>query len=235
MNCADYEQAISAQPDGEFAGGPEHVAGCDACRALRDEARAFDERIRAALAVPVPELSLPELPEASVTTLEPRRRLTTPAWFGLAAAAAMVAYIGLLFVQPDTSGLTLAEQVVAHMDHEPESRVVTTVAVPERTLDAVVSNEVAELEPGIGLISYARSCPINGKLIPHLVIQGEHGPVTVLLLPDEPLDGPVPIEGEAIHGVILPLGDGSIAIIGEREHELERIEQRVLDSVRWRT
>ena len=76
---------------------------------------------------------------------------------------------------------------------------------------------------------------INGKKIPHLVMQGEQGPVTILLLPDEAVDAPVPIEGQGINGIILPVGDGSVAIIGERNEKLEAIEKNVVNSVTWST
>ena len=37
----------------------------------------------------------------------------------------------------------------------------------------------------VGLVSYAQTCIINGRSIPHLVIQGKDGPVTLLLMPEE--------------------------------------------------
>ena len=49
------------------------------------------------------------------------------------------------------------------------------------------------------------------------------------------LDGLESLEGENIRGVILPVGKGSIAIIGPREESLERVEKSVLDSVTWST
>ena len=86
-----------------------------------------------------------------------------------------------------------------------------------------------------GLITYAQTCVINGRKIPHLVIQGEQGPVTILLLPDEAIDDAVPIEGESINGIILPVGGGSVAIIGERNEKLDTIKQNVINSVTWST
>ena len=80
-----------------------------------------------------------------------------------------------------------------------------------------------------------RTCVINGKEVPHLVIQGKSGPVTVLLMPDEMVDGAQQIEGESINGVILPVGSGSIAIIGEEDERLDTIQESVMHSVSWST
>jgi hypothetical protein len=85
----------------------------------------------------------------------------------------------------------------------------------------------------IGLVSYAQSCIINGNTIPHLVIQGEKGPITLLLLPDEMVHGAVSLSGESVNGVILPHGNGSIAIIGERGEQIDELKTRVTEKVRW--
>lgn len=239
MNCESYRQAIAEDPSESFDGGALHAESCASCRAARDELQALDRRIAAALNIPVPALELPELPEpevaASVSTLPQRRRMSTPTWFGMAAGIALAAYFGLQALAPDVPPLSLADQVVAHLDHEAGSRVISNDPVSERTLNSVVSKEVVQMSPGIGLITYARSCEINGRIIPHLVIQGERGPVTLLLLPDEPIDGPIPLTGRSINGVILPLGEGSIAIIGVSEERIDDVSHRVIDSVKWST
>ena len=94
---------------------------------------------------------------------------------------------------------------------------------------------MAELDHSAGLITYAQSCIINGNRVPHLVIQGQRGPVTILLMPDEEVHEAIDIMGEHVNGIILPVGDGSIAIVGEREESLESIRRKVLNSVTWTT
>ena len=67
------------------------------------------------------------------------------------------------------------------------------------------------------------------------MIQGERGPVMVLLMPDEKVDRAIPLMDEFNKGVILPVGDGSIAIVGGRDESLERIENTLKNSVTWST
>jgi hypothetical protein len=54
-------------------------------------------------------------------------------------------------------------------------------------------------------------------------------------MPEENISAAKSLDGVNIQGVILPVGDGSIAIIGNREEQLERIKKNVLDSVMWST
>lgn len=236
IDCEEFRKAVGASPSEETEALARHEAECADCRAWRGELKSLDETLARALAVPVPEPAMPALDDADGERIvEMRRRPSVPAWFGIAAGIALAAYVGLFALSRSGPERSLAEQVIAHMDHEAASRVVTDVAVPERTLNAVVSNRVARMGPGIGLVTYARSCVINGKTIPHLVVQGENGPITLLLMPDEPVDSAVPLEGESITGIILPVGDGSVAIVGERDQDIRAIGNRVVDSVKWKT
>lgn len=240
MNCNDYKESIAADPSELLDGGAEHAASCESCGSYRNEMRALNDRISRALSIEVPELQMPDLTpiEDDTTVINlpfvRKSRLSAPIWMGLAASVAIAAVFGARFLNGGGEYLSLADEVIAHLDHEPSAFKERTVAVSSRVLNNVVSDDVADLG-GVGLITYARTCPINGKQVPHLVIQGEKGPITVLLMPDEKIDAAMPLEGRGIKGVILPVGRGSIAIIGERDEQLEQFNQQVIDSVRWST
>ena len=237
MNCEQYRQAVAADPS--FDGGVDHLSGCAQCQSFRDEMQMLDADIARALEVRVPPLSLPELPgieaESNVVTLDSRRSLTKPAWFALAASVMLAAVLGIRMFAVDVDQLSLADEVLAHLDHEPYALVVSSTPVSDSRLERVVPANVARMDHSAGLITYAQSCVINGKTVPHLVIQGERGPVTILLMPDEEVAAAQTLDGDNIHGVILPVGTGSVAIIGAREESLERIEKSVLSSVAWST
>lgn len=242
MNCEEYREAVTADPSEAFAGGAAHAAGCAGCSRYREGIRALDRRIAAALAIDVPSLGMPELPPVrddagKVVTFPAGRsgKTSAPLWLGIAAGVA-VAFLGFGLLSQQPSGATLAEQVIAHMDHEQASRRVTSVSVPEREFHDVIDSRVSAMDTGIGLVTYASSCVINGNTVPHLVIQGESGPVTLILLPDEDIDDAIPLSGEHVHGVIVPVGDGSVAIIGERAGQLDEIDEigkRIVESVEW--
>lgn len=233
MNCEEYRQAIGADPS--FDGGAGHLGECAACQAYRSEMLELDKVIGAALAISVPELQPPELPDVDDVVPPKRRRFAPPAMFAMAATVALAAFIGIRIIGSSNDYESLADQLLTHIDHEPDSLLVTDVPVSDARLVAVVPPEVARLDHGAGLITYAKTCPINGHDVPHLVLQGERGPVTLLLMPQEKVDAPQFVTGESVKGVILPVGDGSIAIFGERDENLERIEKRVMDSVTWST
>ena len=238
MNCQEYREAIAAEPQGVFVGAS-HADECAACAAFRDEMIALDDKIARALAVDVPELSIPELPpieDDNVVALPFRQRVTTTPWLAMAATVVIAALVGVYYLNQPNYG-SLSEEILAHLEHEPQALRVTDVAVSEDRLTRLLARDVETMDRDMGLISYARSCVINGKRVPHLVIQGKRGPVTLLLLPDEPVESALPLDGETIEGVILPVGEsGSVAVIGERgEEELRKIQKKLSDSVKWKT
>ena len=207
--------------------------GQDVVESVRD----FDSTLFKAMSLDVPELKMPELPEIEtekVVSLEERRKVKAPVWLATAAAIALAAFFGVKTYTSSIQYDSLADEIIAHLDHEPYALRVTDKPVSDRRLNRIVPASIANLNHDAGLITYAQNCEINGKTVPHLVIQGVHGPVTILLMPDETIEAATPLEGESIHGVILPVGKGSIAIIGESpDEDLGRIEESVIDSVRW--
>jgi hypothetical protein len=236
MNCEEYRHMISADP--AFDGGAEHLSACAECQAFRTQMQSLNVRIAKAMQISVPELRMPELPTIdaeNVVSLTGRRPLSKSGWFALAASVMLAVVIGVRMFGIGVSYDSLAEEVLAHLDHEPAALRVSGTPVSDARLAKVVPADVARLDHSAGLISYAQSCTINGKKVPHLVIQGERGPVTILLMPDQTVGEAVSLDGQNIHGVILPVGAGSIAIIGAREEKLVRIEKSVMNSVMWST
>lgn len=243
MDCESYREAITADPAEHFEGGRAHAASCAGCREFRAEVRALDDRIARALAIETPELELPELPppgahnaQANVTAMARRRFFSAPGWIGIAAAIGLAAIVAWNSLGTDESYPPIAGQVLAHLDHEESSRRVTTVAVSEAALDQVLAQRVSAFDAGPGIVSYVSACVINGNVTPHLVVQGRTGPITLILMPEERIDTAIPLEGEHVHGVILPVGSGSVAVIGQREEqqpELEAVGERVIETVQW--
>lgn len=239
MNCEDYREALAGDPLASIEGGDAHVAACESCATFRAGMQALDLKIARALSINIPNLEMPELPDIeddNVVNIPFGNKPTfsLPTWIGIAATVVIAAFVGVRMIDFDSgSGLPLDEEVLAHFDHAPSALRVTTVAVSDEQFSSVVNPSIGTMDRNVGLVTYANSCAINGKIIPHLVIQGEKGPITLLLMPDEMIDGAMTLDGKGVNGVILPMGDGSIAIIGEIDEPLHEIEQQIIDSVEW--
>ena len=116
MNCEDYKAALAADPSATPAGGAEHVAACESCAAFKADMQSLDAKIARALAISVPELVLPELPDIdadNVTRLPTKSRHTfsIPIWLGIAATVVIAAFVGvrLIDLDPGTTPSALIE------------------------------------------------------------------------------------------------------------------------------
>ena len=60
MNCEDYKKALTADPGIDDESG--HLDTCVSCREYSAEMLALNDDIAAAMTIPVPELTMPDLP-----------------------------------------------------------------------------------------------------------------------------------------------------------------------------
>ena len=161
----------------------------------------------------------------------PTRRRWLPRW---AAAASVVAACGLgVVLWFSAPRATFAEQLVAHVEGEPQSLVRSAEPVAPGMLDDVLARSGVRLKPGAGMISYAMSCWFRGQFVPHLVVQSDEGPVTVLLLTREASVKQREVFSEGgFHGVVLPAPRGAIAVLAQ-EKQAERVAERFLWAVEY--
>jgi Protein of unknown function (DUF3379) len=228
VDCLEFRRLAGADPQHPDAAVLEHAAGCPRCAGYLRQTLELDRHILAALSVPVPLVAgRAKSAAASVSGLDRRR------WYALAASIVAGVLVGsLLWVGGPRN--SLAQDVLAHMDHEPEAFVVTTTPADDAVLGRVLERGGIRLRPEVGTVSYANSCRFRGRTVPHLVVQTDGGPVTVMVLRNEPLDAPVRFAEDRFTGTIVPAGPGSIAVIGGSGADLEQITERVIAAVDWR-
>jgi len=226
VDCLEFRRLAGADPQHPDSAVLEHAAGCPRCTGYLRQTQELDRHILAALSVPVPPRHAGRATGSAVPGLDRGR------WYALAASIVAGVLVGsLLWVGGPRN--SLAQDVLAHMEHEPEALVVTTTPADGSVLGRVLERGGIRLRPEVGTVSYANSCRFRGRTVPHLVVQTDGGPVTVMVLRNEPLDAPVRFAEQGFAGTIVPAGPGSIAVIGGSDADLEQITERVLAAVDW--
>jgi hypothetical protein len=243
MDCAQYRRSMLADPHDPDPHLREHLESCHDCTLYRERLLRFESRLERALRVgPVSEAASPF---DNVVPLHGRSRtaLRLPAYrkrMLAMAASVLVALVvagGLWLSAPEAS---LAADVVTHMSGEPEAWRRTDVPVPDPKLDDVLRDSHLRLAAsgGAGMVSYASSCEFRGHQVPHLVLQTDAGPVTVMVLVHERSSKPMQFDEQGYRGVIVPVpGHGSLAVLTRGSstdiETIEHIAHRVLDSIVW--
>ena len=220
MNCLEFRHACLTEPEGPDSEFRSHAESCRTCHDFLAEQRQMEERLRRVLTVEPPDGLAARIRLRQ--SFAPRRwapRLAVAATVLLAITATSMTY---LWNRP----LSLEAEVLAHIEAEPEALAAQGPASTDK-LAAVLRALGAHLESMPGEVRYAGICDIRRRPGAHLVFNGERGPVTVLLLPDEQLSQRAPLRAGNYEGVVLPVSGGSLAIVGLRGEPLEVMEQRL--------
>jgi hypothetical protein len=88
------------------------------------------------------------------------------------------------------------------------------------------------------MVSYAQSCLFRGRHVPHLVVQTDMGPVTVMVLVHENVTAARTFDEGGYRGTIVPVpGHGSIAVLVKGDEgdlaQVESVAARVKDAIVW--
>lgn len=225
MNCQEFRQTVGADPGSSAPELTAHARDCAACARHWQELRSMDDVIRRAL-----QIEFEDKAQVIPLTRSHRKRWSMP--LSIAASVTMAAALGLI-LWLSLPGEALARQLVAHVEHEPQSLVRTAHTVDPGELNAILARSGLTLKPGIGSISYAMSCPFRGHQVPHLVMQTETGPVTVLVLPEETsVKHRQAFDEGGFSGVIVPAPRGALAVLG-RDVPVDQVAERFLAAVQY--
>jgi hypothetical protein len=214
--CAHARIAIGGDPHALSSEVTAHLATCAVCRQFHAETLSLDGRLRAALELPLSNF---------------RKAVPAPARrFAMAASVALAMIVAGSFwlFRPQSA---LADEVVEHVRHEGGSW---------NGHDVLSAGELAEVLRQAGVtfdtsmpVVYASACPFHGRLVPHLVVQTANGPMTVMLLAHEKVSDRQEFSEGGFQGVLLPAGEGSVAVLMQDGQVPDAAATQVLSGVRW--
>ena len=213
---------------------PDREDGCDGVpgRFVEDTDDEFEDLLLRAMRVDAPDFdSRKQRPAVPQTSFGKSR------WIWGALAATVILGVGFTVNMLRNSAFLstgdIAQDVLVHFHHEPRA-FDSSAAVSQEEIQGVLKAAGATMSR-VGTVSYVKLCPFRGQMVAHFVVQGTAGPVTVLLLPDEQVAGPLSVNEDGVVGTIVNLeSGGSIAVVGGREEQIEDIKNRVAAAVKWR-
>ncbi len=231
MECLEFRRLCGSDPHNEDPAFVAHAESCSHCATFARETRAFDTVILEALKV---EPAHPTVMPAAILGEEasqPRQAFWRPVrWLGLAASVVLVAGLAA-GIWVGTSSDTLARDVVEHIHHEPKSLVTTDVSVRSEDIYRVMNRAGYRLRDDVALVTYTRTCVFRGHKVPHLVIQGRQGPITVMLLPEIDVARTISVDQDGFVGTIVPFDEGSLAVVGEPGEDLDMMTAQLVDGI----
>ena len=73
----------------------------------------------------------------------------------------------------------------------------------------------------------------NGLQGVHMVIQGDVGPMTVMVIPNTPVTEEMRISDERFEGVISPTPGGNLIVVGEKQESIQQFSTMLAANINW--
>jgi hypothetical protein len=225
MDCEEFKRRLLTDPmdpDPAFRG---HARDCPPCAVEAEQALAFEAELRRALAAEAGE----PLPEESGAR-HGRRWLL----LGLLPLLAALVWWGLHLAPVPTGKATaraLAGLAVEHVRSEPDLLdTAGRAAVPVPAARLVLENLGVEKMPRLGAgptIRYAGRCRMGDADGAHLVMDGDRGAVTALVMPVVASTFPMSVRRDGLRALLLPHGRGAVALVGQPGERLRPLAERL--------
>ena len=218
IDCRQARLAIGADPRHVPPEIRLHVDACPACRKFHEEMLGMESRLEAALQLP-----LHRFRDAARSKPAPRQR------FALAASLLVALLVGggAWLFRPQTA---LADEVVEHVRHEAGSWDLQR-QIGSAEIEAVLTKAGVRFDSSMPVV-YVSPCLFRGHVSPHLVVQTENGPVTVMLLASEKVMHRQEFSEGGYAGVLLPAGEGGVAVLTRGGAVSRTTEAAVLSAIR---
>lgn len=237
MDDLQYRRSIYADPTSQ---NDDIIAAQNADPAkkqLAQELYLFDEKLKQAMKVPVPDDLCNKLLLRQTLASHQQEKRKSRIHLALAASVAIVAGLVVNYLQFSSSYTNLGDYALAHVYHEQRAfsnddntRVsLTSLNKKMTTFNGTFSESMGEL------IS-ADYCRFDGMKSLHLVFKGVTDTVTVFIVPkEEHLAFTDKFSDEKLRGESLDFKNANILVVADKNESLAKWQRTINDNISWST
>lgn len=231
MDDLEFRRTIYADPHSRDERLKQAIAQDPAKAQAWQEARQFDDKLKQAAKVPVPDgLAQRLLLRQSMQAHRKQRQQRN--WFlGLAASTVLV--VGLTFTLWQPGQVDLAENALAHVYHEHKALVVDENLSLEQ-VNAKLASFGGEFVDDIGKIYYANFCDFQRIKSLHMVVGSPQGKITVFIVPSsESMKFSEYFSDQEYQGKALNMQQASLILVGSKQQILTPLEEKLKAKLRF--
>lgn len=198
----------------------------------------------------IPEKDEPDLEAAPLanSNVSPIRARKQSFFQYYAVAASLVLAVGIVFSLsfnggPSSADIVFGDELLAHLYHDIEE------------IDDITNGEIYEVlgldevnssmaNAGTRLVSYDEALGFDVRsakpceILPayesaHLVLEGSYGAVSVIVINNSPVDVEFSIRDERFNGIVVPMEQGNMILVGEKNEDLNQYASMFSENVEW--
>ena len=240
-NCANkmddlqYRRSIYADPNSENEDVVAAQNADPAKKHLAQELSLFDEKLKQAMEVSVPDDLCNKLLLRQTLASHQQDKRKSRVYLSLAASVAIVAGLLVNYLQFSNSFKNLGDYALAHVYHEQDhfynddsNRVSLT------SLNNKMATFNGSFSESLGELISADYCRFDGMKSLHLVFQGLTDTVTVFIVPkEEHLAFKNKFSDNKLHGESLGFEQANILVVADKNESLEVWQRNINDKISW--
>lgn len=235
MDDLQFRRTIYADPNNQ---DPEIIAAQQEDGSKRQfvkDIALFDEKIKQAMQVPVPEDLYDKLILRQTLASHQVQKRKTRIHLALAASVAIIGGVMLNFMQFSSAYNTLGDYALAHVYHEQGSFNNSSInQVTLTTLNQKMSTFDGSFNQPIGKLLFADYCRFDAMKSLHLVFQGKTSPVTVFIVPkNEQLTFSAAFNDQALFGNSLEFSHSNVIVVADKNESLSQWQKDIRENVSW--
>ena len=199
-------------------------------------------------AIPETEAAVSEGAANEESNVSPIRARKQSFFQYYAIAASLVLTVGIVISLmsnngPSSADIVFGNELLEHLHHDNrEIDDITggeTYAVLEMDeINVSMANAGTRLvrheSSGNFAVRSAKPCEIlSAYESAHLVLQGSQGAISVIVINNSPVDVEFSIRDERFEGIVLPMEQGNMILVGEKNEDLSQYASLFADNVEW--
>ena len=200
-----------------------------------EQQRDFDRQLSDTLTIKTPDnLAERIILSQQLGKYKSRHQQTQRKWLFSGIAASLLALVisFTLWSPSEVDGVQLSKQVISHY-YEDTHALNVHMDVAKNNIDTMLASYGGKLKGPIGKVAFLGHCIVGGHTGVHLVLSTQQGPVTVLILPTQPVNHLYKLHDQQLSGIVYPSRKGSIAILAEHAEVISSTRQRLDSSLNW--
>ena len=230
MDFTEFLRKLGAEPrskDPEFLrarqSGPEFEQAAQV-------AENFERQLERAIGLPAPEDLLGHVKEIT------RENATAPVlrWRPMAIAAGLLIAVGAAGItwNMNRGWESVDQYLVEHYHYDGDMLLEKSGQEPADNVETMFARFDMEVRPELArIVSVIKYCPTpDGKGV-HMVLNTEEGPVTLIYMPETPVNDRGTLEFDSMSALLVGLEKGSAVLIGSSTQSLSNLYAFVHDSI----
>jgi hypothetical protein len=195
-------------------------------------ARLLDAPNTEAQVIPLPRV-------AAASTGAPATSPTTTAdWLRrvLPVAAVLLVALGMSWYFQLDATLALQKDILGHIYSEEPFITSRPVMLDELNshLEASLGAHLVANAATEGLeVTFVKDCRVAKQVGTHLVMKGEQGPVTVIMLPESVVEDETPIADGRLSGKMIPAAGRTLVVVGNKQEPIDEYLRVLNSNLKW--